>query len=211
MGQDGRKISSTTKSGLVVQRGMGFTQAAWPHEASMQHSARQLKPQCCFIFRRYDQSRMWRYLYKDWVCSPEQKETKHCNNQQRNCAHSWCRYECWQWHYFSNDTPNWPDDIRTAKALQLATNGQHWHSLQRLNSTQSWKSSFLCAHACSQWEQGTAVGSMQPQEPGCWRQGGRGAVPSLAAHRGQLRYLLQGVSREEPGNHLNQLASYVSI
>lgn len=142
---------------------------------------------------------------------PQSKRKQNTAITSRETAHSWCRYECWQWHYFSNDTPNWPDDRSTAKSLRLATNGQHWHSLQRLNSTQSWKSSFLCAYACSQWEQGTAVGSMQPQEPGCWRQGGRGAVPSLAAHRGQLRYLLQGVSREEPGNHLNQLASYVSI
>lgn len=82
MGQDGCKISSTTKSGLVV--GMGFSQAARPWKASMEHSAVQLKPQQRFIFRKSYQSSMQRYLSKDWVYF--QKETKHCNNQHRNCA-----------------------------------------------------------------------------------------------------------------------------
>lgn len=52
MGQDGCKISSTTKSDLVVLQGTGFTQAAWPCAASVQHSTMQLKPHCCFIFRK---------------------------------------------------------------------------------------------------------------------------------------------------------------
>lgn len=38
MGQDGCKISSTTKSGLIVQQGGRFTWAACSSEASTQDS-----------------------------------------------------------------------------------------------------------------------------------------------------------------------------